>query len=137
MSHTNPSRIEKMDTYLDGIHLKLSYASMYPFVGTVPAAAKALIGVIEIVVASLFFVISLIPSLCSELGRGVLFFSAYHIVKGLIRTCVGVTLAVPILGTIFICGLFTCVSACGGIITFATDGDPESGENAGYSCILG
>ena len=136
MGHTNPTIIEKTCMHLEHWHAALSDMSIYPIVGMIPAAAKVLLGIIETVVAAVFFIIALIPSLCSKTARSMLAFSAIHIGRGLLRTVVGAVLAVPLLGTVFICGLDGIADDCCGIVSLATDGNVESGSRLSHSVIF-
>jgi hypothetical protein len=132
MSHVNQTNIEKIFTQLEQVHFKLSDAAMYPFIGSLPAVAKVVLGLIEIVVAAIFFVLALIPSIFSKTARSLLAFSALHIGRGLIRTAVGSVLVVPILGSIFICGLDRITSDC----ALTIDNSNTSGDGA-HACIFG
>jgi hypothetical protein len=121
--------------YLEYIHSELSDASMYPIIGSFPAAAKTLLGIIEIMVSAIFFILAIIPSIFSQTARSLLAFSAIHIVRGFIRTLVGAILTVPVLGTIFICGLAHIAGGCCGIISLA-NGNAQGGTELGHSLIF-
>ena len=125
---------EQGSAYLKEIHINLSNFAMIPILGSIPAAAKALLGVIEFVAASILFVLALIPSICSVTARRTLEFSAQHIGRGLIRTVVGSILAVPILGIVLICGINKIVSGCcGTFYMFSENG--AIGDDIADSCI--
>ena len=103
---------EQESAYLEEMHINLSNFAMVPIVGSIPAAAKALLGAIEFVVATILFLLALIPSLCSTTARRVLAFSALHIGKGLVRTVVGGVLAAPIIGPVLVSGIVKITASC-------------------------
>lgn len=85
----------------------LSKYAAYPFIGTIPAALKILMGVIELVAAAIFVVLATPFACCSELARDSLEENLGHVKNGFKNIIVGSLEAVPFLGTLlYVCGCF-------------------------------
>jgi len=77
----------------------LSSASTIPIIGTIPAAIKILIGVIQIIGGVALSILSAIPAISSENARIIFQRSAKHIRYGVCNIVVGAIEGVPLVAT--------------------------------------
>lgn len=111
--------MERLDARLDQMHLYLSRAAAVPILGVIPAALKAIAGLVESVVGAVIALISLLAfPFTGEKAERAFNWGASHVAHGLARALAGVLFTLP------------CVSC---VIGLRTGGIPiERTDESGY-----